>query len=297
VSWFERYGENRRATRSRLLARVLGQAIRGARRFREVQPAPAGAPAIRTEPPTLDFSSLVTYAECGYRYRLRHVCGFQPLLARELGFGKLLHHLIAELARAGATGRRAEPGDVARLLERSFYLPFAGPRTRAGLRESARRRVEAYVRAFGHELLRTIQPEARFEVPLAAARVRGRIDLLLRAGENGNGAQVELVDFKTTSNRPPAEMHVNQLRLYAAAAEAMGLEPVRLAIHDLDTDGGARQPVPQDDRAREAFRERLEEWADGIRSGRFEPTAEPEVVCPGCDFRRFCGYAVADVRR
>ena len=36
----------------------------------------------------------------------------------------------------------------------------------------------------------------------------------------------------------------------------MGLEPVRLAIHDLDTDGGGRQPVPQDDAAREAFRER-----------------------------------------
>src|SRR5690606_20608844 len=150
------------------------------------------------------------------------------------------------LARAGAAGRRAEPGDVARLLERSFYLPFAGPQTRAGLRESARRRVEAYVRAFGHELLRAIQPEVRFEVPLAAARVRGRIDLLLRAEEGGGEARVELVDFKTTANRPPAEMHVNQLRLYAAAAEAMGLEPVRLAIHDLDADGGARQSVPQD---------------------------------------------------
>src|SRR5690606_8019266 len=91
VSWFERYGENRRATRSRLLARVLRQAIGSARQFRTVMPAVAAAPAVRAEPPTLDFSSLVTYAECGYRYRLRHVCGFQPPLARELGFGKLLH--------------------------------------------------------------------------------------------------------------------------------------------------------------------------------------------------------------
>lgn len=77
--------------------------------------------------------------------------------------------------------------------------------------------------------------------------------------------------FKTTSNRPPEEMHVNQVRLYAAAAEAMGFEPVRLAIHDLDADGGGRQPVPQDDAAREALRERLEAWAEGIRSGRELP--------------------------
>lgn len=291
VSWFEQYQENRRAAVSRFLTGALRPALGGVRRFGDVAPAAAPGPGVRTEPPTLDFSSLVTYAECGYRYRLRHVCGFQPPLARELGFGKLLHHLVAELARAGARGRRAEPGDVARLLERSFYLPFASPRVREALRESARRRVEAYVRGFGDELLRTIQPEARFEVPLAAARVRGRIDLLLRAEENGNGARVELVDFKTTSNRPPEEMHVNQLRLYAAAAEAMGLEPVRLAIHDLDADGGARQPVPQDDAAREAFRERLETWAEGIRTGRFEPTENREVVCRGCDFRQFCRYA------
>jgi len=291
VSWFEQYQENRRAAVSRFLTGALRPALGGVRRFGDVAPAAAPGPGVRTEPPTLDFSSLVTYAECGYRYRLRHVCGFQPLLARELGFGKLLHHLIAELARAGAAGRRAQPGDVERLLERSFYLPFAGREKRAALRESARRRVEAYVRRHGDELLRTIQPEARFEVPLAAARVRGRIDLLLRAEENGNGARVELVDFKTTSNRPPEEMHVNQLRLYAAAAEAMGLEPVRLAIHDLDADGGGRQPVPQDDAAREAFRERLEAWAEGIRTGRFEPPENREVVCPGCDFRQFCRYA------
>lgn len=291
VSWFEQYQENRRAAVSRFLTGALRPALGGVRRFGDVAPAATAGPGVRTEPPTLDFSSLVTYAECGYRYRLRHVCGFQPLLARELGFGKLLHHLVAELARAGAAGRRAEPGDVARLLERSFYLPLAGREARAALRESARRRVEAYVCRHGDELLRTIWPEARFEVPLAAARVRGRIDLLLRAEEDGNGARVELVDFKTTSNRPPEEMHVNQLRLYAAAAEAMGLEPVRLAIHDLDADGGARQPVPQDDAAREAFRERLEAWAEGIRTGRFEPPENREVVCRGCDFRQFCRYA------
>jgi len=71
----------------------------------------------------------------------------------------------------------------------------------------------------------------------------------------------------------------------------MGLEPVRLAIHDLDTDGGARQLVPLDHAAREAFRERLEAWAEGIRAGRFEPPAQPEVVCKGCDFWRFCQYS------
>src|SRR5690606_40498295 len=34
-----------------------------------------------------------------------------------------------------------------------------------------------------------------------------------------------------------------------------GLEPVRIAVHDLDTNGGTRQPVPLGERTRGAFRE------------------------------------------
>jgi DNA helicase-2/ATP-dependent DNA helicase PcrA len=144
----------------------------------------------------VDFSSLVTYSECGYKYWLRHVCGFQPPLVTELGFGKLLHHVVAELARKAAVGEQLSEGDVDRIVEDSFYLPFASAVPAANLRESIRRRVGSYFRKHAEELPRAIQPEARFEVPLEGARVRGRIDLLLRA--NG-GNQVELVDFKTSA--------------------------------------------------------------------------------------------------
>lgn len=138
------------------------------------------------------------------------MCGFQPPLATELGFGKLLHHLVAELARKAAAGEPPAESDVDAILDRSFYLPFAGPIPAAKLRKAARRRGRAYVRRFGEELVRVIQPEVRFEVPLANARVRGRIDLLLRAS-NGDSNAVELIDFKTSSNRPPSEVHENQL--------------------------------------------------------------------------------------
>lgn len=151
------------------------------------------------------------------------------------------------------------------------------------------------MREHGDELVRTIQTEARFEVPLANGRIRRRIDLLLRAAE-GSGTQVELIDFKTTSNRPPPKMHENQLRLYAAAAERTGLEPVTLAIHHLNADCGGRVTVPHDDRERDAFREQLEDWVGRIRSGDFSPVEDRLSVCPGCDFRRFCRYAPEGIR-
>lgn len=270
-------------------------------------PPPRGAPGVRvaTEPVMLDFSQIITYAECGRQYWLRYVCGFQPRLAPEIGFGRMLHHLVAELARQAMQGRVPSERDVKRLVAQHFYLPLAGPVPSARLREAARRRLSAYVRRHAPELARTLKVEAGFEVPLAAARIRGRVDLLLRAdgagridsqeaadgpaGAPGHGQRVsvELIDFKTSANRPPSEIHVNQLRLYAEALARLGYEPVRMAIHDLDDEHGARSEVPHDERARSAFRDRLEEWVDGLRSGRYPPASDV-ATCRACDFRTFC---------
>lgn len=289
ASWFERY-ENRRAQRSRFVDVSLRAALESCLQLGRGIPqvAPAGNSAELLD---LDFSSLVTYSRCGYRYWLRHVCGFQPPRARELGFGKTLHHVIAELARRSAGAAPPTEERVDELLAESFYLPFAGPIPADNLRQSARRRTRAYVREFGAELVRTIEPERRFEVPLAGARMRGRIDLMLRA-EDGAEDEVELIDFKTTSNRPPPEIHENQLRLYGSVAERLGKTPRRLAIHDLDADGGGRSEVAHDPAARTEFEGRLEEWVTGIATERFEPVDDASE-CAGCDFRSFCRHAQA----
>lgn len=100
------------------------------------------------------------------------------------------------------------------------------------------------------------------------------------------------MDLKTTENRPPSEVHKNQLRLYALTAERLGYEPVALYIDDLDSDDGGRLEVPYDHRARDAFREQLLEAVAGIEAGRFEPAAEAGT-CAGCDFGLFCRYAPA----
>jgi len=149
---------------------------------------------------------------------------------------EVLHRLRgrSELAREPAEGGEPRGSDVDTILARSFYLLFAGPLPAQVLRESVRKRVRTYLSQYGDELHRTIRPEVAFEVPLGHARVQGRIDLMLRA--NAGDRRVELINSKTSENRPPSEIRINQLRLYAAASERPGLEPVKLAIHDLETD-------------------------------------------------------------
>ncbi|HXF56368.1 MAG TPA: PD-(D/E)XK nuclease family protein [Actinomycetota bacterium] len=244
---------------------------------------------------------VASYAECGCWYWLHHVCGFQPPLAPELGFGRFLHHVVAELARRAMAGLvRREEG---RIPGRPGLLPPHGrPVPAENLRRSAVRRLRAYVRRFGEELRRAIRPEARFEVPLEVARIAGWIDLLLRASpeEGGGGPEadrrVELIDFETSANRaPPPTCTETSSGWDASAAERPGLEPVALAIHDVDADDGGRVEVPRDERERERFREWLQGWEEGIRAQVFEPPRDL-AVCAACDFRRFCRYAPASVR-
>ena len=293
VSWFSRHAKQV-ATPSRFLLGSLRPALGLAGAAGSGHPSRAER---STESALLetDFSSLVTYAECGYRYWLRHVCGFQPPLVPELGFGRLLHHVVAELARRAAAGLSVDKDVAGAILNASFYLPFASPIPAANLKASIRRRVGRYLDGHGAELPRTIEPEARFEVPLANARIRGRIDLLLQA-DGGRPGEVELIDFKTSENRPPDAMHQNQLRLYAAAMERTGLHPVRLSIHDLNADAGGRIEVASDPGAAARFQDELGGWVEGIGAGRYDPPGDVHA-CFGCDYRRFCRHAPDGARR
>lgn len=139
---------------------------------------------------------------------------------------------------------------------------------------------------YGQELVRTIEPERRFDVPLELARVRGRIDLLIRA-EEGGPHDVELVDFKTAAERPPSAQHQNQLRLYAEAVRVLGMNPVKLVIHDLDADNGGRISVEEDEGKVAAFRDELRKWIEEIRERKFL-AKRISARCRTCDFKIFC---------
>jgi DNA helicase-2/ATP-dependent DNA helicase PcrA len=233
-----------------------------------------------------DFGELFTFNECPYKFYLRYICGFQPPIAPELNYGKVLHHVLAELARRSIGQKPPSQAYVEEVLSEGFYLPFAGPIKYQQLYQAAQRRLQNYTKNFGQELVRTIEPEKRFDVPLELARVRGRIDLLLRA-EGGGPQDVELIDFKTAAERPPSPQHQNQLRLYAEAVRVLGMNPVRLVIHDLDNDNGGRILVEENEEKASSFRNELREWVGDIREGKFL-TKRISLKCRKCDFKTFC---------
>ncbi len=286
LSWFSQY-ERRAATRSRFIADLVrcnnnSCFVTAGNSFPEAMLRGNGDKSILDT----DFGQVLIYSECPRKYYLRHICGFVPPIAPELGFGRALHHIVAELARGSSATGPPETERLDEILGSSFYLPFAGPIAYDQLYAAARRRLINYTQNHGEELVRTLFTEHRIEVPMEGARIRGRIDLVLKA-RGGGRDDVELIDFKTSANRPPSEQHKNQLRMYAEAVRMLGLNPVRLAIHDLDADNGGRIEVEDRKEALSEFRQEMKRMLDGMASGKFA-RKKSKTGWKACDYASIC---------
>lgn len=239
----------------------------------------------KQEPLLTSFSDLSVYEACPYGYRLRLAHGFQPPLAPELGYGKSLHHVITCLAREARRGRSVSRQTVDRIVDDQFYLPLAGRAGKEQMKTVAKRSVGAYVEKFGTELQRAVETEARFEVPLGNAIVRGKIDLVADLGQGPNGG-LRIVEFKTKLNDGETP-DPSQVHLYCLGAESKGWAVTSAFVHDLH--GDRRHPVSIEEEERRATLDKVEELSDGIRDGNFHPKPGPH--CRECDHKRICRHA------
>lgn len=241
----------------------------------------------KQEPLLTSFSDLSVYEVCPYRYRLRLTHGFQPPLAPELGYGKSLHHVITCLAREARRGRSVSRQTVDRIVEDQFYLPLAGRAGKEQMKAVAKKSVGAYVEKFGTELQCALETEARFEVPLGNAIVRGKIDLVADPGQGSNG-DVSIVEFKTKLNDGETP-DPSQVHLYCLGAESKGWSVTSAFVHDLH--GDRRHPVSVEKEKMRVTLGKVEELSDGIRDRHFDPKPGPH--CRECDHKRICRHSVA----
>jgi DNA helicase II / ATP-dependent DNA helicase PcrA len=241
-------------------------------------------------PLDVSLSDIAVFEECGHRYRLATVFGFQQELALELGYGKAIHHVlrtVAELSRE--TGTIPDSATLEVLLEREFYLPFANAAAFSRMSQSARRLVNRYVEEHAEDLARIWAVERPFELNLPGGRVAGRADVILDR-EGGKTAALAIVDYKVANNPAYDERYRRQLAVYAAAARGEGLNVRAGYLHELKD--GARHPVDVGQHAAAQAVVLLNDTVDAIRQGKYLPTPEPSK-CKGCDYRVICGHSAA----
>lgn len=253
-------------------------------------------PAAAQETATLDvaFSDLATFEECGHRYRLSTVLGFQTQIAPELGYGHAVHHLlrlVAETVRA--SGRPPASAEVDALLAREFYVPFASPQAFETMRRAARRLVTTYMDHYAADLTRVWAVERPFALHLDDGVVSGRADVILD-GEGGRSGSLAIVDYKVATDEGRKERYEEQLRVYTLAGRGEGLDVKAAYLHELRD--GTRASVDIDATVVQTAVDQIRDRIATLRRSEFSP--KPTIDrCRVCEYRAVCGHAVPDAER
>jgi DNA helicase-2/ATP-dependent DNA helicase PcrA len=243
-----------------------------------------------TPPLELSFSDIATFEDCGFRYRLGVLFGFQQELAIELGYGNALHHVLRQVAeQARSTGEIPCVGELTAIIDDEFYLPFADNPTFTRMHKAAGMLVKNYVQNYSSDLKRVWEIERPFEVHMEDGILSGRADIILDM-EDGKIGKLAIVDYKTATDPVRDERYHLQLAVYAAAGRGEGLDVSAGYLHELKD--GTRHDVDVSNAKTSAALVKVAKSVKGIRGGSFIPCKIREQ-CELCDYRLVCGHNVA----
>ncbi|MFD7922887.1 ATP-dependent helicase [Streptomyces sp. NPDC059740] len=256
---------------------------------REVHPSPDGrltpTPMRGIPEVVMSFSDLKYLFECPHSFKLRLLYGFDSPLQKELGFGKSLHDVMAEIHKRAIEGDIAAPEEAADLVDRHLNLPFANKAAADQLRPAAETAVRRYLERHGATLHQTRYSEQPVEIhPVPGVTVTGRVDLIKRLDTN----ETSVVDFKSSERAQAENLTRDQLHLYVLGyRELTGQNADVVEVLNLDKAGrDTREMV--DPEVMTDLSKRVTEAADSLRTNRLPRLDSWCSSCAGCDFAGIC---------
>jgi len=235
---------------------------------------------------SITFSELADFIECGLAFRLRNLVGFKPRLAKELGYGKAVHHVMRAVAEATkASGRVPSAPEIDDILDASFFLPQASKPDHRQMKDAARRLVTTYAQKYEEDLHRVWETERPFELHLEGIVITGRADVILDH-EGGIPTALAIVDYKVATDRGMQHYDL-QLQVYTDAGRREGLDVRGAYVHDLKA--ASRDPVPVSPEAIGTAEAAVGRVAARIRQRDYR--ANPGVRCRTCEVRTICPSA------
>ncbi|NIR48557.1 PD-(D/E)XK nuclease family protein, partial [candidate division KSB1 bacterium] len=221
-------------------------------------------------------------------YKLRYIYGFNPVIVQALGYGRQIHNILNILNKRTQQFRRLPTEqEVAEIVSQHFYLRYAASEQEEILKRSALWSVLRYLEMWHEDLSLSVKAERSFEMDFDNALLSGTIDLLRR--ENGQTNILEIIDFKTGSQRKNMEELELQVQLYTLAArEALNLNVEKAYVHFLDDKKQNRLKVLTTPKQLEWARRTITDAVHGITHRRFRRNPRNRGVCEVCDWERIC---------
>lgn len=282
LSWFTRIKKNL-ADPSHFVLATLPDNVNLSPDKAGICPISKVVPDEEPEVSTYSPSEIIWYRRCPYSYLLRKIWGFQPGLARELGYGKALHHIMRLIGNEVKQGKKISSAVAKEMVEEHFYLPYAPPAMAQAMKESATNKLTRFIEDNIEDIERIQQVEVRLEFPVGLALVYGIVDVILRSDETSTEAR----DYKTTKADPYSDDEADfQIRLYSAGLQQMGYPVEAASIANLE-----EEEIRRVDISKEVLSSVISEaqgYILGIKSSNY--TAKTGLYCRKCDYHDICRY-------
>lgn len=233
----------------------------------------------------LSFSSISTYRNCPWQYKLRYVDRLPTKRKPALSFGSSVHAAIRFFYDVPVPSPRPLE-DVLSFLENNWESDgYSDQQENDSYLAHGRKVISDFYEANSVGFKLPIALEQKFHTDVNGCRLTGVIDKIDRH-DNGD---YEIIDFKTGRRLPPRSAVDNdlQLSIYHLAAEAVwGIIPDKLSLYYL---------IPKEKMTTKRTAEQVEETktlisevAEAISAKRFEP--RENALCPWCDFHAHCPF-------
>jgi len=232
---------------------------------------------------TFSATEILRYLRCPHHYRLLMLWGYITGHSPLIGYGNSLHFCLRHAAELIKNEGLDPITAVATAVDEKFFLPFASETGQEKLKRTARERLIDFASEHEEDMNTIEEVEARLEFPVQNATIVGKVDVILRDGE-----ELEIRDYKTSEEVIKPEDSELQVRLYALGLRNMGRDVTRGSVAYLEKTARVDTVTLEEERLMEA-RGTAEKVINNIKEGCFE--ANPGQFCKDCDYNRICRWA------
>jgi len=197
-------------------------------------------------------------------------------------FGNAVHTVLKNYYDPSPIAPEQSAADVVAAFRREFAKAVIEDAVQRQLyEEQGRRHLEQLILSRPRDSIEVIAAELRFDFTLGKLKITGRIDRMDRI----EGNCVRVIDYKTGKpwNQKDADDSL-QLSIYAMGAAELKYAARELVL--LNVRGNEEVVTGRTPAQLERARRRIEEAAEGIAAGEFDP--RPGLHCRWCAFARLC---------
>jgi DNA helicase-2/ATP-dependent DNA helicase PcrA len=244
-------------------------------------------------PPTTDLSATLSasaidrYQTCPLQFKLEREWRIPAELSAAVQYGASVHRVLLTYFNSVRWNRTLSIAQVLELFREDLANENISDRYQHELYEQQGiAQLQEFISRAEQLQPQVLHTEEQFSMKIGPTTLVGRIDRIDRAFCDNPGDRVIITDYKTGKPKTEEDAHKSlQLSLYAVAArEKWGYHAERLVFHNLD--GNSAISTTRSDVELEEAKLKVEDVAEKIAAGRFEPT--PGFHCSWCSYRFLC---------